>query len=36
MKQNTIFPNLIQRFICDEELQPLIELIGYEDTARTN
>ncbi|WP_019412379.1 IS4 family transposase [Paenisporosarcina sp. TG20] len=34
MKQNTMFPNLIQKFITDEELKPLIELIGYEDTAR--
>lgn len=34
MKQNTTFPNLIQKFISPEELQPLIELVGYEDTAR--
>ncbi|WP_232713511.1 hypothetical protein [Bacillus xiapuensis] len=34
MKPNTMFPNLIQKFISDEELQPLIELVGYEDTAR--
>jgi hypothetical protein len=34
MKQNTKFPSLIQNFISDEELQPLIELVGYEDTAR--
>ncbi|WP_100330123.1 IS4 family transposase [Bacillus xiapuensis] len=34
MKQNTMFPNLIQKFISDEELKPLIELVGYEDTAR--
>lgn len=34
MKQNTMFPNLVQKFICDEELQPLIKLVGYEDTAR--
>lgn len=34
MKQNTMFPNLIQKFISDQELQPLIKLVGYEDTAR--
>ncbi|OLN21151.1 IS4 family transposase [Domibacillus antri] len=34
MKQNTMFPSLIQKFISDEELQPLIQLVGYEDTAR--
>lgn len=34
MKQHTMFPSLIQKFISDEELQPLIELTGYEDTAR--
>ncbi|MFZ3591897.1 IS4 family transposase, partial [Bacillus sp. DJP31] len=34
MKEPTMFPNLIPKFISDEELQPLIELIGYEDTAR--
>ncbi|MGM7636798.1 IS4 family transposase, partial [Bacillus sp. Hm123] len=34
MKQNTMFPNLIQKFISDEELKLLIELVGYEDTAR--
>nr|WP_232713346.1 hypothetical protein [Bacillus xiapuensis] len=25
---------MIQKFISDEELKPLIELVGYEDTAR--
>ncbi|WP_063974527.1 hypothetical protein [Domibacillus aminovorans] len=34
MKQNTMFPSLIQKFISDEELQPLIKLVGYEDTVR--
>lgn len=34
MTQHTMFPNLLQKFISDEELQPLIELVGYEDTAR--
>nr|WP_245796558.1 IS4 family transposase [Domibacillus antri] len=34
MKQNTMFPNLVQKFISDEELQPLIQLVGYEDIAR--
>jgi len=34
MKKNTIFPNLIQKFVSPEELDLLIEAVGYEDTAR--
>ncbi|MGH2319800.1 IS4 family transposase [Planococcus sp. SE5232] len=34
MKQNTMFPNLIQKFITAEDVALLTELIGYEDTAR--
>ena len=34
MKQNTMFPNLIQKFITDEDVAFLMELIGYQDTAR--
>ncbi|MGE6371027.1 IS4 family transposase [Planococcus kocurii] len=34
MKQNTLFPNLIQKFITNEEVATLTELIGYEDTAQ--
>lgn len=34
MKQNTMFPNLIQKFITDEDVALLTELIGYQDTAR--
>lgn len=34
MKQNTMFPNLIQKFITDEDVALLTEMIGYEDTAR--
>lgn len=34
MKQNTTFPNLIQKFITDDDVAMLTELIGYEDTAR--
>lgn len=33
MNKNTIFPNLIQKFVAPEELELLIEAVGYEDTA---
>ena len=33
-KKNTIFPNLIRKFVSPEELDLLIEAVGYEDTAR--
>lgn len=34
MKQNIMSPNLIQKFIMDENVALLTKLIGYEDTAR--
>jgi len=34
MKKDTIFPNLIQKFVSLEELDLLKKAIGYEDTAR--
>lgn len=34
MKQNTMFPNLIQKFITEEDVALLTQLIGYRDTAR--
>ena len=34
MNKNTIFPNLIQKFVAPEELDLLVEAVGYEDTAR--
>lgn len=34
MKQNTMFPNLIQKFITEEDVALLTEMVGYEDTAR--
>ncbi|MFD1031774.1 hypothetical protein [Metaplanococcus flavidus] len=34
MKQNTMFPNLIQKFITAEDVAVLMQWIGYEDTAR--
>lgn len=34
MKQNTLFPNLVQKFISDEKLQELIKLVGYEGIAQ--
>ena len=34
MKQNTMFPNLIQKFITEEDIALLTKIIGYEDTAR--
>ena len=34
MKQDTMFPNLIQKFLTEEEIAVLTELVGYQDTAR--
>jgi len=34
MKKNSIFPNLIQKFVSMEELDLLVKAVGYEDTAR--
>lgn len=34
MKKNTIFPNLIQKFVSPEELNLLEKAVGYKDTAR--
>lgn len=34
MKKNTIFPNLIQKFVSPEELDFLGKAVGYKDVAR--
>jgi len=35
MKKSTMFPALVQSVLTEEEVKPLIELVGYNDTART-
>ncbi len=34
MKKNTIFPNLLQKIISEEELADIQAAFGYNDTAR--
>ncbi len=34
MKKNTIFPNLLQKIISEEELSDIQPAFGYKDTAR--
>ncbi|WP_017728284.1 hypothetical protein [Halalkalibacterium ligniniphilum] len=34
MNKNTIFPNLLQRIVLEEELAGIQGSIGYQDTAR--
>jgi hypothetical protein len=34
MKKHTIIPNLLQKIVSEEELQVIMELVGYRDTTR--
>ncbi len=34
MNKNTIFPNLLQKIVLEEELAGIQRAIGYQDTAR--
>ncbi|KIP20013.1 hypothetical protein JV16_02824 [Anoxybacillus ayderensis] len=35
VNKHTTLPNLIQKIVSDEDLQSMIEAVGYQDTSRT-
>lgn len=35
MNKHTTLPNLMQKMVSDEDLQSMIEAVGYHDTSRT-